>query len=86
MSAEELRHYESIKDAVSREKEEGARVIRGTPSGAFKSGETSSEAFKSAETASNMSSPGANRCSEGLLSTALLPPLRLYQDVRKEKN
>ena len=66
--------------------EKGAQEFRETSSDVFKSGGKSSEVLKSGDTASNTSSPGASRCSEGLLSTALLPPLRLYQDVRKEKD
>ena len=69
VSEEELRYYEGIKNKVLRESDQTSRVV------------TNASDVSAAATAQ---SPRKGECSNGLLSTALLPPLHLYQDVGKD--
>ena len=68
VSEEELRYYEGIKNKVSRESDKKSRDVTNA----------------SEVSATTAQSPRKGECSNGLLSTALLPPLHLYQDVGKE--
>ena len=86
VSEGELRYYESIKNTVFK----GAQTSRDTVSNKGKGAAQTSRDESSANDDSEdpaavpVLSPGRDRCAGGLLSTALLPPLHLYQDVRKE--
>ena len=80
VSEEELQYYESIKKTVF---SKGAETTEGKLTVDAKTSKDDTNAKDGSEE-STRSSGRDNMCSGGLLSTALLPPLHLYQDVRKE--